>query len=113
LTDPALIEAARAEQESRYQSDAWDQLIEHWLVTDRRRVNRGYNGYDDWHDEEVVRSTPLDDVSIGEILHEAIGLDPGRWTRADQMRVAAYLKRQSWERYRTRDGNVREWRYRR
>jgi predicted P-loop ATPase len=113
LTDPALIRAAQAEQESRYQSDAWEQLIEHWLVTDRRRVNRGYHGYDDWQEEEAARSTPRNDVSIGEILREAIDLEAGRWTRADQMRVAAYLKRQNWERYRTRDGSAREWRYRR
>jgi predicted P-loop ATPase len=113
LTDPDLIGMAHAEQESRYQSDAWDELIERWLVRDRRRVNRGYNGFEDWRDEEIVRTVPLSDVSVGEILRDAIGLDPGRWTRADQMRVAAYLKRQNWERYRARNGGAREWRYRR
>ena len=112
LTDPALIAMANKEQEARYQSDAWDELIERWLVTDRRRVNRGYNGYDDWQDEEVVRTTRLSDVSIGEILRDAIKLEPGRWTRADQMRVSAYLKRNGWERYRVRAGQTLEWRYR-
>jgi predicted P-loop ATPase len=112
LTDPDLIALAHAEQESRYQSDAWDELIERWLVADRRRVNHGYNSYDDWRDEEIARAAPLSDVSVGEILRDAIGLDPGRWTRADQMRVAAYLKRQNWERYRARSGSAREWRYR-
>lgn len=52
-------------------------------------------------------------VSIGEMLRDAIKLEPGRWSRADQMRVSAYLKRQNWERYKARDGSVREWRYRR
>jgi putative DNA primase/helicase len=47
----------------------------------------------------------------GEILREAIGLESARWTRADQMRVAAYLKRQNWERYHARTGGSREWRY--
>jgi len=56
-------------------------------------------------------------VSVGEILEEAIGLEPARWTRGDQMRVSAYLKANGWERYRRRDEGgreaPREWRYRR
>ncbi|MCW5705322.1 MAG: P-loop ATPase, partial [Bradyrhizobium sp.] len=93
--------------------DAWDDLIEHWLAFERRRVNRGYVGYDDWQDEEVERAAPLTDVSVGGILEQAIGIEPGRWTKSDQMRVGAYLKAAKWERYqRQRDGS-REWRYRR
>lgn len=113
LDDPALIAAASAEQEARYQSDAWDDLIEAWLTTETRRVNRGYNGYDDWRDETVARASPLADVSVGEILRDAIGLEPGRWPRSDQMRVAAFLKARGWERYRARSTAGREWRYRR
>ena len=112
LTDPGMIAQASAEQEARFQSDAWDELIERWLVTAKQRVNKGYGGYDDWRDEEVARPAPLTDVSIGEILREAIGLDPTKWTRADQMRVWAYLKRNGWERYRVRAGQALEWRYR-
>jgi hypothetical protein len=36
-------------------------------------------------------------VSAGEILEEAIGLEPARWTRGDRMRVSAYLKANGWE----------------
>ncbi len=46
LQDPALIAMAEEAQEMRLQSDAWDGLIEHWLAFERRRVNRGYVGYD-------------------------------------------------------------------
>lgn len=113
ITDPALIETARAEQEDRYQSDAWESLIERWLAFDRRRENHGGIGYDDWRETERERPAPLADVSIGEILAEAIGLEPGRWSRADQMRVAAYLKRAGWERYNAAARGGREWRYRR
>jgi len=113
LADPALIAAADAAQSERMQSDAWDDLIEHWLAFERRRVNRGYVGYDDWQDEEVERATPLTDVSVGEILEQAIGVEPGRWTKSDQMRVGAYLKVNRWERYQLRAGDLREWRYRR
>jgi predicted P-loop ATPase len=113
LQDPALIAMAEEAQEMRLQSDAWDGLIEHWLAFERRRVNRGYVGYDDWQDEEVERATPLADVSVGEILEQAIGVEPGRWTKSDQMRVGAYLKAAKWERYQRRGDGIREWRYRR
>ncbi|MCB1379848.1 MAG: toprim domain-containing protein [Alphaproteobacteria bacterium] len=113
LTDPALIEAARAEQEARYQSDAWDGLIDRWLAFERRRENRGYGVFDDWHEIEVERSQAICDVAVGDILQHAIGIEPGRWTRADQMRIAAYLRTFGWERYKAWNGGGREWRYRR
>ena len=116
LDDPALIADATAEQDARYQSDAWDPLIERWLVYERRRVNRGY-GYDDWVEEETKRAAPITDVSVGEILEQAIRIEPGRWNKSDQMRVGAYLKANHWRRYQARVGerqlSVREWRYRR
>ncbi|BAE49957.1 Predicted P-loop ATPase and inactivated derivative [Paramagnetospirillum magneticum AMB-1] len=115
LDDPELIALARAEQEERYQGDAWDGLIDRWLAFDKERVNYGYGAYDDWREVEVARSEPLTDVSVGEILRNAIGIEPGRWTRADQMRVTAYLKAQGWTRYQARVGEratgSREWRY--
>jgi len=92
---------------------AWDGLIERWIGTERRRVNRGYAGYDDWQEEELRRSSPLADVSVGEILEQAIGVEPGHWSRADQMRVAAWLKANGWRRYQARGDVGREWRYRR
>ena len=38
LDTPELIAAATAEQEKRYQADAWDDLIEHWLTHEMRTV---------------------------------------------------------------------------
>lgn len=113
LHEPELIALADEAQAMRLQTDAWDSLIERWLTFERRRVNRGYAGYDDWHDEEVARALPLTDVSVGEILEQAIGVEPGRWTKSDQMRVGAYLKAAKWERYRATRGEAREWRHRR
>lgn len=117
INEPELITSAKTEQDQRYHVDAWDARIDRWLVFERRRINRGYVGYDDWHDEETERSTPLTDVSVGEILEAALGIEPARWTRADQMRVTAYLKSRGWERYQARIGarcdELREWRYRR
>ncbi len=116
IEDPALLAEAREEQDRRYQSDAWDDLIEHWLTHEVRTVSDGYPDYGNARTESVQRPEPLKDVSVGEILEEAIGLEPARWTRGDQMRVSAYLKANGWERYRRRDEGGREaprvWRYR-
>ena len=111
--EPELIALAKTEQDQRYHVDAWDARIDRWLVYERRRVNHGYGNYDDWRDEEVERPSPLTDVSVGEILEGALGIEPARWTKADQMRVGAYLKTGEWERYQARKGQFREWRYRR
>jgi len=116
IDDTALLAEAREEQDRRYQSDAWDDLIEHWLTHETRTVSDGFPDYGNSRTESVRRAEPLADVSVGEILEEAIGLEPARWTRGDQMRVSAYLKASGWERYRRRDDGgreaPREWRYR-
>lgn len=117
IDDPALLAEAREEQDRRYQSDAWDDLIEHWLTHEIRTVSDGFPDYGNSRTESVLRAKPLIDVSVGEILEKAIGLEPARWSRGDQMRVSAYLKANGWERYRRRDEGgreaLREWRYRR
>jgi putative DNA primase/helicase len=117
LDEPELVASAKAEQDQRYHADAWDARIDRWLVYERRRVNHGYGNYDDWRDEEVERPSPLTDTAVGEILEGALGIEPARWTRADQMRVTAYLKARGWQRYQGRIGggrdSSREWRYRR
>lgn len=55
-------------------------------------MSDGYPDYGNSRTESVLRLEPLTDVSVGEILDEAIGLEPGRWTRGDQMRMSAYLR---------------------
>ncbi|MDI3470341.1 MAG: virulence-associated E family protein [Pseudolabrys sp.] len=112
LDEPELVASAKAEQDHRYHADAWDARIDRWLVYERRRVNHGYGNYDDWRDEEAERPSPLIDTTVGEILQGALGIEPARWTRADQMRVTAYLKARGWDRYQIRKGQFREWRYR-
>lgn len=113
IEDKDLLKSAREEQDKRYQSDAWDGLIEHWLTHEVRVVGDSYSSFDPPRRESVPRSEPLCDVSVGEILDGAIGSEPTRWSRIDQMRVSGYLKKNGWERYQRRDGSVREWRYRR
>lgn len=112
IDDATLLAAAKAEQEARYQGDAWDARIDRWLTHDTRSVNRGHAGYEDWLDEEFERAKPIRDVSVGEILEGALGIEPAKWTKIDQMRVGAWLKSRQWERYRRRTEEAREWRYR-
>lgn len=112
IDDPALLSEAKAAQDARYQADAWDARIDRWLTHDARRVNRGFAGIDDWKNEEQERAEPIRDVSVGEILEGALGIEPGKWTKIDQMRVAAWLKSRQWEKYRRTKGEAREWRYR-
>lgn len=112
IDDPALLSEAKAAQDARYQADAWDARIDRWLTHDMRRVNRGFAGIDDWRNEEVERAEPITDVSVGEILEGALAIEPGKWTKNDQMRLAAWLKSREWEKYRRSKGDAREWRYR-
>lgn len=51
-------------------------------------------------------------MSVGEILEGALGIEPAKWTKGDQMRVGAWLKSRDWEKYRRRSDSTREWRYR-
>jgi putative DNA primase/helicase len=112
LDDPTLIQAAGEAQQERFQADAWDAKIDRWLTHERSRVNYGSAGFDDWREAETERTTPLTDVSVGEVLEQALSIEPARWTKGDQMRVGTFLTRHGWERYQRREGLSRHWRYR-
>jgi predicted P-loop ATPase len=86
FSDKAVIAVAREEQAARYVEDPWQSLICEYLQ------GRG-------------------DTSIADVLLH-IQLDRGRWTQADQNRVARCLRTLGWERYR-RSTPPRDWRYRR
>lgn len=117
IEDRTLVAEASAAQEARYQGDAWDARIERWLISERKPVNVGVGHVEDWQERFVPRAKPLVDVSVGEVLEQALGIEAAKWTRADQMRIGNYFKAKKWERYRTsgsaREGIPREWRYRR
>lgn len=73
ITDASLAAAATEAQEERYAVDEWEPIVARWL--DARTC---------------------DSVEGGEVLSEAIAIPPERWTRADQMRVAAIMRRLGW-----------------
>jgi putative DNA primase/helicase len=115
LDTPELNAAAKSEQEKRFQSDAWDTLIETWLTHESRTAAGEYPGYGAAKLQTIPRHTPLTNVSIGEVLEQAIGILPAYWTQKDQNRVSAFLKRKGWERRMCREPGgrtaKRAWRY--
>ena len=105
LDEPELIALAKAEQDQRYQADAWDARIDRWLVFERRRVNHGYGNYDDWRDEEVERAEPADRCFCRRsprrcAWHRARALDE----RPIRCASAPISKNNGWERYQCRSG---------
>ena len=87
LDDDAIAAVAAEEQDSRYLADVWEDKI-----------------------ADFVAKQP--DVSVAEVLETCLGIEPGRWQRSDQMRVARCLTHMQFTRYHARSGTRREWRYR-
>lgn len=87
LTEEDVIAEAEAAQAARYDGDPWESGIEEWLR---------------------ARKT----ATVHEVLEHAIGKPMGQWSQHDKNRVAKVLKALKWERYRSRNDEGREWRYR-
>jgi predicted P-loop ATPase len=87
--DAETEKAAAEEQAERRIADPWEQLIVEWA------------------------SRQIETVTTTAVLEGAIGLDKGRWSRADEMRVAAILKLHGWERFRFRSAGARCWGFQR
>lgn len=88
LDDLGLQEMAGEEQRARYQGDAWEPLIEEYLIG-------------------------RDHVTVGDILGGALNVSKDKWSQPDQNRVARCLISSGWEKYRARDGQKLSWGYRR
>jgi predicted P-loop ATPase len=86
LTDATIMAAATERQDERYQEDPWQETV------------AGY-------------CKNCTDISIGEILSDALWIERARWTQADQNRVARCLIKMGWERFRV-STPPRPWRYR-
>jgi predicted P-loop ATPase len=89
LDTPELNQTANKEQTARYQPDPWHELIIEWLG---------------WRI----------DISVNEILRDALKITEDRLEQRDMNRVARCLRAMGWERYQLRTGSNRGvWRYRR
>mgnify|MGYP005852643209 CR=1 FL=1 len=88
LDSVELNREAAEEQAERYEGDPWDELILNWVEG-------------------------RESVSIPEILTRCIEKKADMWTQMDRNRVARCLRANGWIRFRAREGERREWRFRR
>ncbi len=88
LDTPDLIDIATEEQAARYQGDPWEEVIARWLE---------------------LRAT----TSVSELLEKCLSKPQAQWTQGDKNRIGRCLRSLGWERYRERDGERLEWRWRR
>jgi len=88
LDSVSLNRDAAEEQAERYEGDPWDELILNWVEG-------------------------RESVSIPEILTNCIEKKTEMWTQMDRNRVARCLKASGWKQYKAREGDRREWRFRR
>jgi predicted P-loop ATPase len=76
-------DSARAAQLDRRNRDEWEAIIERYMSYEPTRYRDQVGAT--W----VMRAFPLTQATPAELLEYALGLDPGRWSRQDQLRVGA------------------------
>lgn len=85
-----LPEDAKLEQSARYIHDSWEGRIERWLAgkfaSDGNGILIAPTRLLPYHNRPIPWTT------TDELLVYAIGIEPGRHTRADQMRVAQIMR---------------------
>lgn len=90
---------AREQQEHRRQVDAWEDILAQYIVE---------SPHHDYADTSKMywnpRSEPLTKITLAEVFENALNIPVGRWTRADQMRLAGCFKALGWERRKQNDG---------
>lgn len=94
-------DAAR-EQDARYDADAWEDPIVHWLD--------GHARAEDYKDHPYTPhpDRPVEETTISEVMEHALGIEVAKHSRPDQMRVGAILRRLGWRRkQKTYQGRVR------
>lgn len=84
LHEKEIVDMANEQQDDRIEDDAWDNRIAAFL---NKRFPR-------------QKHTVTDQITPGEILEEAIGMEIGKWGRSEQTRVVKHLLRNGWERTR-------------
>jgi putative DNA primase/helicase len=85
LEEPELIEAAKVEQEIRFEQDPWEEIID-------RHLNA------------------LNETSMNSLL-EAVGLPKERRSTGEAKRIAAIMRRRNWERKQVGTAPTRCWKY--
>lgn len=89
--------------EQRRHGDSWEQVIERYVFENpNRERDETY-----WH----KRQEPLTELTVNDILQNALDIPPGRWDRGSQMRVSKALQAIGWRRSRRETNGIRRWAY--
>jgi putative DNA primase/helicase len=92
------IEETETEQASRYIAPAWAEPIETYIH--QERVWDGYSNK--W--KAQTRLTPLEELSVAEILEHALDIPKAQWNKAAEMRVGEALRYLGWTKKNVRHG---------
>jgi predicted P-loop ATPase len=84
VDSPEFAEACTYEQEDRVVQDPWDTTIHDYLVNKIRQVKSDGGSF------------RMPAVSTGEILGQALAIEPRYWSKGDATRLGPFLKRFGW-----------------
>ena len=104
-----LPETAAEEQDARYDHDAWSDPVTNWLAG--RSNDKTYPP--DIDTRPIDQGGGIRSASAAEILLHALGVETGKQSRADQMRVANIMRKLDWQKERPWRDGARTVRYRR
>jgi putative DNA primase/helicase len=89
--------------EARRFGDSWEEIIARYVNESPKREKDDIYWF--------KREQPLMELTVSDLLENALGIQVDRWDRGSQMRVANALKVLGWRRVRPRDGEKRYWAY--
>lgn len=97
-----IPEAAKDEQDARYNADSWEGVISDWLEGKAKDTS---------YPASMVGR--IDRVTVTEVLQYAVGMETGKHDRAAQTRAGNALRRLGWRPVQMRDASVRKRYYQR
>ena len=77
---------AKAEQDSRYVGDSWEEPIARWLAG-----GGTHNQY-----PQHIPAGAINKVTTTQLLQFALNIEMGKHTRQEQLRVATIMRRMGW-----------------
>lgn len=89
--------------EARRFTDAWEEVIARYVHEEPNRNNEEMY----W----MPRKEPLRELTVNDLLQNALDIPMARWDRGAQMRVSNALKALKWRRSKRRKGDKRYWAY--